>query len=206
MHDSSREERRKRVAQEAAELLYSQQEKEYRQSKLRAAKNLSVNILPSNAEIADELDRIAEEKEGKSRKKRLVQMRREALQIMKALEDFSPVLVGSVWRGTIHHSSDIDISTLARNPKKIVQSLEKHGYGITETREKTVVKKGEKQKSFHVQVMLPSYSQAEIVVRNPDDITHQARCEIYGDKITGLTTQKLNRLMKQDPHRKFVPT
>ena len=73
MHDSSREERRKRVAQEAAELLYSQQEKEYRQSKLRAAKNLSVNILPSNAEIADELDRIAEEKEGKSRKKRLVQ-------------------------------------------------------------------------------------------------------------------------------------
>ena len=49
VHNSSREERRKRVAQEAAELLYSQQEKEYKQSKLRAAKNLSVNILPSNA-------------------------------------------------------------------------------------------------------------------------------------------------------------
>lgn len=206
MHNSSREERRKRVAQEAAELLYSQQEKEYRQSKLRAAKNLSVNILPSNAEIAAELDRIAEEKEGKSRKKRLVLMRREALQILKALEDFSPILVGSVWRGTIHLGSDIDISTLSRNPEKVVQSLEKHGYEVTETGEKTVVKKGEKRASFHVQVMLPSNNLAEIVVRNPDSITHQARCEIYGDKITGLTPQKLDRLLKQDPHRKFVPT
>jgi hypothetical protein len=55
---------RKRVAREAATLLYSSQEKEYKQAKKRAAKMLSVRVLPSNLEVAEELDKIAEEKEG----------------------------------------------------------------------------------------------------------------------------------------------
>jgi len=91
---------RGRVAREAALLLYTSQEKEYKQAKKRAAETLGVRVLPSNLEVAEELDRIAEEREGASRKELLLRMRREAREIMEILEEFNPRLVGSVWRGT----------------------------------------------------------------------------------------------------------
>ncbi len=62
-----RQSQRKQLAREAAELLYSGQEKEHKQAKLRAAKTLGLNCLPSNAEVEAEMDRIAEEREGKAR-------------------------------------------------------------------------------------------------------------------------------------------
>ena len=104
---------KRRVAREAATLLYTSQEKEYKQAKMRAAETLGIRVLPSNFEVAMELDRIAEEMEGASRKAMLLQMRKEALQIMRRLEGFHPRLVGSVWRGTAHHNSDIDILTFS---------------------------------------------------------------------------------------------
>ncbi|MCW8801925.1 MAG: tRNA adenylyltransferase, partial [Candidatus Bathyarchaeota archaeon] len=89
---------RNRVAQEAALLLYTSQEKEYKQAKLRASLTLGIRVLPSNLEVAEELDIIADEREGPQRNKHLLQMRKEAKQIMEIISEFSPVLVGSVWR------------------------------------------------------------------------------------------------------------
>src|SRR4030042_1294952 len=68
-----------KVAREAAVLLYFGTEKEYKQAKLKAAKTLRTNFLPTNLEVALELDHIAEENEGVARKQRLVQMREGAL-------------------------------------------------------------------------------------------------------------------------------
>jgi len=197
---------RKRVAQEAAELLYTEQEKEYKQAKFRAAKDLGIHVLPSNAEVAFELDRIAEEREGKARQKNLAKMRREALQIMEALEDFNPILVGSVWRGTTHRSSDIDIITYAQTSQDIVAALQRKNYALVKTKVEAVTKDGEKRQSFHIYVDLPSSNQAEIVVRSPEDIHRQARCEIYGDSVTGLTILQLQQVLRENPQQKFVPT
>ena len=58
------EDLRRRVAREAALLLYTGQEREFLQAKRRAAEILGVRILPSNREVAEELDRIADEREG----------------------------------------------------------------------------------------------------------------------------------------------
>jgi len=196
---------RKRVAQEAAELLYTGQEKEYRQAKLRAAKNLGIRILPSNAEIAIQLDSIAQEKEGRSRNRRLAQMRREALEVMQILESFSPRLVGSVWRGTSHHNSDIDIVIYAQDPQETVTILRKKNYNIVRVRTETAPKEGERRSSVHVFIDLPSGNQVEIVARNPEDVNRQAKCEIYGDDVTGLTTLQLRRVLSQDAQKKFVP-
>ncbi|PVX24800.1 MAG: tRNA adenylyltransferase, partial [Candidatus Bathyarchaeum sp.] len=88
---------RNRVAQEAALLLYTSQEKEYKQAKKRAAETLGARVLPSNHEVAEELHEIAEEREGTHRRERLLRMRKEAEEIMKALKEFNPRLVGSVW-------------------------------------------------------------------------------------------------------------
>ena len=79
-----------KVAREAATLLYFGAEKEYKQAKTRAAETLGTHFLPSNLEVALELDKIAEENEGAKRKERLIEMRKEALKIMKLLDAYLP--------------------------------------------------------------------------------------------------------------------
>ena len=131
---------KQRVAREAATLLYFGAEKEYKQAKAKAAKTLGAHFLPSNLEVALELDKIAEENEGAKRKERLIQMRQEALKIMKLLDAFCPVLIGSVWRGTIKQGSDIDIAVYTDEPEEIVKILKAGGVKVSKTAWTTVNK------------------------------------------------------------------
>jgi predicted nucleotidyltransferase len=196
---------RKRVAEEAAAILYTEQEKEYKQAKLRAAKTLGLHFLPSNAEVAAELDRISEEREGEKKKEKLVQMRLEALQIMQVLRDFSPMLVGSVWRGTAHLKSDIDIIVYAKNEQQIVSKLYDNHYTVTKIEAQAITKKGKKEHTFHIYLNLPSNTQAEIVVHSAEHINRRARCEIYGDTVTGLSPRQLWKVLKENPQQRFLP-
>ena len=139
-----------RVAREAATLLYFGAEKEYKQAKEKAAETLGTHFLPSNLDVALELDKIAEENEGAKRKERLIQMRKEALKIMKLLDAFCPVLIGSVWRGTIRQGSDIDIAVYADEPEEVVKILKAEGVRVLKTARTTVNKRGLTLESFHV--------------------------------------------------------
>jgi len=197
---------RKRVAREAAFLLYTSQEKEYKQAKKRAAKTLGVRVLPSNLEVAEELDKIAEEKEGHSRRERLFQMRKEALQIMEPLKNFNPRLVGSVWRGTAHQNSDIDVLAFSQDPEIVLSKLQKKEYRITGSEWRSVTKRGKKEASFHIHLVLPSGYEAEVVVRYSEKMGRAERCEIYGDNVTGLSHPQLQKVLRDRPLQKFVPT
>ncbi len=139
-----------RVAREAATLLYFGAEKEYKQAKEKAAETFGVHFLPSNLEVALELDKIAEENEGAKRKERLIQMRKEALGVMRLLGGFCPVLIGSVWRGTIKQGSDIDIAVYADDPEEIVSVLKAGGVRVLKTAWTTVNKRGATLESFHI--------------------------------------------------------
>ena len=196
---------RKRVAREAAFLLYTSQEKEYKQAKKRAAQTLGVHTLPSNLEVAEELDKISEEKEGLSRQERLTQMRREAFKIMETLKAFHPRLVGSVWRGTIHKNSDIDITTFSHNPEAVCAKLQESSFKIAKTEWCSVTKQGRKEASFHIHVLLLSNNEAEVVVRSPEKKGVQERCEIYGDPVTGLNYLQLKKVLEEKPLQRFVP-
>jgi predicted nucleotidyltransferase len=196
---------KQRVAREAAVLLYTSQEKEYKQAKQRAAKNLGARVLPSNSEVAQELDKIADETEGSARQERLLQMRREALKIMKALRDFHPRLIGSVWRGTAHKDSDIDIVTFSSQPTTILQKLEHEGFEATKTEWQSAPKLDKREKSFHIYLKLPSGNEAEVVVRNLERMNQKERCEIYGDTVTGLNHRQLETLLEENPLQKFTP-
>jgi predicted nucleotidyltransferase len=197
---------RSRVAREAALLLYTSQEKEYKQAKKRAAENLGTRILPSNLEVAGEVDRIAEEREGASREELLLRMRREARELMEILEDFNPRLVGSVWRGTARKSSDIDILTFSQDPILVSNQLQKTSCIDKKTEWCSVTKKGKKEASFHIHILLPSGDQAEVMVRDPDWLKQPERCETYGDVKTGLNLEQLIRILKENPVQKFIPT
>jgi predicted nucleotidyltransferase len=196
---------RSRVALEAALLLYTSQEKEYKQAKQRAAETLGVRVLPRNLEVAEELDRIAEEREGASRKELLLRMRREAHKIMDILRNFNPRLVGSVWRGTARQNSDIDIITFSQDELQVLKQLQKHNFVAESSEWRSATKEGRKEASFHIHIFLPSGDEAEVVVRSPDCLGQPERCEIYGDVKTGLNLNQLAKIIKDNPLQKFVP-
>ena len=196
---------KKRVTREAAILLYTSQEKEYKQAKNRAAQTLGARVLPSNLEIAKELDNIAEEREGRSRQERLLRMRREALQVMEPLKRFHPKLIGSVWRGTARKDSDIDIATFSSAPEAVLDELQKSSFKIVKNEWLSVTKRGRKEASFHIHLILSSGDEVEVVVRNPERIELRERCEIYGDSVTGLSYPQLKRVLAENPLQKFVP-
>ena len=196
---------RNRIAREAALLLYTSQEKEYKQAKKKAAETLGVRLLPSNFEVAEELDTIAEEREGASRKEQLLRMRREAREIMKELEEFSPRLVGSVWRGTARRDSDIDIHMFSDDHLQIMVRLQDLNYRIKNSERRSVTKGGMKESSFHIHVILNSGDSVEVVVRSPDCLGQIERCETYGDIKIGLNLNQLVTILKENPCQKFVP-
>lgn len=193
------------MAKEAATLLYFGVEKEFKQAKLKAAKTLGASFLPSNLEVALELDRIAEDNEGENRRKRLVSMRKEALKLMKILRKFEPILIGSVWRGTVRQGSDIDISLYHDVSSEIISLLEKKGYCPKETVRVAETKKGKRKSSLHIYVEIPDKQSVELVVRSLEEKSQNRKCEIFGDEIRGLKIQELERLLEQNPEQRFVP-
>jgi predicted nucleotidyltransferase len=194
-----------RVAREAATLLYFGAEKEYKQAKTRAAQTLGAHFLPSNLEVALELDKIAEENEGENRKERLIQMRKEALQVMKLLDAYCPLLIGSVWRGTIQRGSDIDVAVYADEPQEIVNILKAQGIKTLKTTWTTVNKHGRTLASLHVYAETSTKHGLEIVVRSSEEEGEKRKCEIFGDEIKGLKTKDLERLLKDNPTQRFIP-
>lgn len=196
---------RKKVTREAATLLYQGVEKEYKQAKLKAAKTFGLHYMPTNLEVALEIDRIAEENEGPAREERLVRMRKEGLRIMQVVREYDPILVGSVWRGTIHHDSDMDIIVHHEEPEEVLKTLGRTNFKIQQTGWVRITKQGKKKASFHIHAESPIKEKVEIVVHSPEEACLKQKCEIYGDEITGLRLEELKKVLKENPNKRFLP-
>ena len=164
-----------------------------------------MRILPSNAEVAEELDRIAEEKEGSSRRERLSQMRREAFQVMAVLKAFHPRLVGSVWRGTAHRNSDIDVVVFSSDHEAVLDRLVKSSFKVVRSEWSSVTKRGRQESSFHIYLALSAGNEVEVVVQSLEKKGLLRKCEIFGDVVTGLSYSQLQKVLKEDLLQKFVP-
>ena len=195
-----------RVAREAATLLYFGAEKEYKQAKERAARTLGTHFLPSNLEVALELDKIAEENEGAKRKERLIQMRNEALKIMKLLDAYCPVLIGSVWRGTIRQGSDIDIAVYTDEPEEIIKILKAKDVEVLKTARTTVNKRGVTSQSLHVYAETSFGHGLEIVIRSREEAGKKRKCETFGDELKGLKIKELEIILDTNPTQQFIPS
>jgi predicted nucleotidyltransferase len=193
------------VAREAATLLYFGAEKEYKQAKQKASQTFGTHFLPSNLEVALELDKIAEEHEGSQRKERLVQMRREALDVMELLAASCPVLIGSVWRGTIRQGSDIDIAVYTDEPLEVLNLLKASALQVLKTAWSSVNKRGETLSSFHIYAQTKDRYGLEIVVRSPEEKGRKRKCETFGDEIKGLSIRDLKITLKTNPTQRFLP-
>jgi len=196
---------RRRVAKEAARLLYTGAAEEYKQAKEAAARSLGVKAMPSNYEVAVELDLQAEEVEGEERRHLLLRMRRDALKVMRTLGEFDPRLIGSVWRGTARKGSDIDISVYASRLEDALAKLKSADFTIKDIEVVVTTKSGRPMRSHHIAVILEDGNEAEVVVRPPEEKDEVERCETYGDLKRGLSLPELEKLMRVEPLRKFVP-
>ena len=189
-------------------LLYKGIAKEYMQAKIMATKKLGIQRYPSNYEIAIELDRIADEFEGKERKEFIIKMRKMALKLMRLLKEYNPRLSGSVWRGTARIGSDIDILVYASDPSKIVQIIKKNNFKIIEKKWiKTDFNKFIKS-FFNIRTAInieQMEQEFEITVRGVDDTEIIEKCEIYGDLRKGLSIEQLINILNKDALKKFVP-
>jgi predicted nucleotidyltransferase len=197
---------KRRVAREAATLLYFGAEKEYKQAKDKAAQTFGVHFLPSNLEVALELDKIAEENEGAKRKERLIQMRREALEVMRLMAAFCPVLIGSVWRGTIKQGSDIDISVYTDDSEEITKILKAGGVKVMKTAWTTVNKRGATMESYHIYAETSSKHGLEIVARSREEAGKKRKCETFGDELKGLNIKELEKTLASNPTQQFIPS
>ncbi|MCW4006515.1 MAG: hypothetical protein NWF04_08000 [Candidatus Bathyarchaeota archaeon] len=195
---------RRKVAREAAYMLYFGQEKEYKQAKLRASQTLGVHVLPSNLEVALELDVLAQEIEGEARTQRLIQMRTQAHNLMNALNRFWPVLIGSVWRGTIRKGSDIDISAYHDNPNEVLYTLQSSGFRVLKAEPVRATVNGKTCSSFHIYIQTPNCV-AEVVVRDLQEAKQKRTCEFFGGEIKGLNLNELEQLLKNNPSQRFLP-
>jgi predicted nucleotidyltransferase len=197
---------REKVAKEAANLIYTGIEKEFKQAKLKAAKTFGAHFLPTNLEVTLEIDRLAEEREGSARQERLVKMRQDALKLMRILKEHSPLLIGSVWRGTIHYASDIDIAVCHNEPADVMNTLRRSGVKLVQAERVTVTKKGKRKSSFHIYVELLDKEKAEIKVAQSSEASRKEKCDIYGDQIRGLNIKELERMLRENPLQRFVPS
>jgi predicted nucleotidyltransferase len=195
---------REQVAKESARLLYNRAVNEYKDAKELASSSLGIRVLPSNYEVAVELDRLVEEIEGSERLNMLIDMRNIALEIMEKLKKYDPVLIGSVWRGTPRKGSDIDIVVYHESPNEVKEIL--NDYKIEFSERKEFIVEGLPRISTHMELNIKGYT-VEIVIRPHRDkqFYTDEKCEIYGDNKRGLNKPELEKLIQKDPLRRFIP-
>src|SRR3954465_14933235 len=147
---------RQAIALEAARLMYERVESEYFTAKRKAAKRLcrggvKPEDLPSNAEIREQIQLFARLHEGDKRTQNLLEMRLEALRLMRLLRPFRPRLIGSVMTGHVRKGSDIDLHVFSDSPALVADLLDQAGCQFDVER-KAVEKDGESRIFTHVHV------------------------------------------------------
>lgn len=191
---------RRAIVVEAARLMYSRNQTEYYRAKLKAAKRLCKGWvkpaeLPTNAEIRDEIQRMANLFEGSSRFDRLREMRIEALRVMRLLARYRPKIIGSTFTGHIRHGSDIDIHVFAASTEGIESSLEAEGFDYRVER-KVVRKHGEERvfTHIHIQDRFP----IELTMYAPDKASFAFKSSITGKTIERATLPEFEAFMKSE--------
>lgn len=115
-------------------------ETEYYDAKQRAVLALGLSSqtrLPSNRQIKDLIGRMTKEELGPDEMKRRVrEMREIAVQIMIAIEQFDPFLIGSTLSGKIRTTSDIDLHAYCDDFVELKEQL--ISFGWTDAEEELV--------------------------------------------------------------------
>jgi len=191
---------RRRVAWEAARLMYTREESEYFRAKLKAARRITrgdfkPGDLPSNREIRDQIQVLARVHEGEGRDANLREMRIEALRMMRILWKFRPRLIGSTLTGHVRRGSDIDLHLFSDNVESVAAALESDGIPY-EVERKLVRKAGEERRYTHVHVR--DRFDFELTVYPADKAHYVFKSSITGKPIERASIAELEQLLARE--------
>jgi hypothetical protein len=192
---------RRRIAVEAARLMYERLESEYFTAKRKAAARFGVNPrhqpqdLPSNREIRDEIQTFARIHEGERRFENLGEMRKAALGMMRLLARFEPRLIGSVRTGHVRAGSDIDLHVFSLNASGIGDVLDRNGYQY-DIEHKRVIKHNEARVFTHIHVH--DHFTFELTVYKPDQLSYVFKSSITGKAIERASIGELEELIARE--------
>jgi hypothetical protein len=178
---------RRSIIFEAARMMYERRETEYYRAKMKAARRIchgwvKPSDLPSNAEIRDEIHRMAWMYEGEKRFDKLREMRIEALRIMRLLEHCRPKIIGSTFTGHVRTGSDIDIHCFVSNTDAVTSVLDLEGMEY-DVEFKQVRKHGEERVFTHVHIR--DRYPIELTLYSPDKASY-----IFKSSITGKAMER----------------
>ncbi|MCH8922595.1 MAG: HD domain-containing protein [Planctomycetes bacterium] len=191
---------RRRIAWEAARLMYSREESEYYRAKMKAARAINrgwvkPKDLPSNREIRDEIQTLARLHEGDARTARLKEMRLVALRVMRMLRAYRPRLIGSTMTGHVRRGSDIDIHVFADSLGGVTGALEAEGM-VFDVERKRVQKHGEERIFTHVHVI--DRFPLELTIYAADLAHYVFKSSVTGKGIERASIAELEQLMERE--------
>ncbi|HYE21140.1 MAG TPA: HD domain-containing protein [Tepidisphaeraceae bacterium] len=192
---------RRQIALIAARMMYDRSESEYFTAKRKAAKQLGVEYrfrpkdLPSNAEIRDQIQAMANLYEGEQRTKNLRDMRLAALRLMRLLAAFRPRLIGSVFTGHTRQGSDIDLHIFSDHVSPVTAILDDAGYQC-EVEQKRVRKQGEERVFTHVH--LADRFAYELTMYAADQAHYVFKSSITGKAIERASIAELEQFLERE--------
>jgi hypothetical protein len=192
---------RSQIALLAARLIYAREESEYFTAKRKAARQLGVEYryhpgdLPSNAEIREQIAALAQLYEGDRRQENLLDMRLEALRLMRLLDAFHPRLIGSVLTGHVRKGSDIDLHVFSDHVSAITTVLEEHRMQFN-LEKKRVIKQNEERVFTHIHV--DDRFNFELTLYSTDKINYPFKSSITGKLIERASIAELEMLLRNE--------
>jgi len=121
---------RRGIAAEAARIMATQAQYNFRRAKQKAAERLGIRAstaLPSNAEVEDALRAYQQFYGGQQHKYQIQKMREIALRVMRSLASFYPRLVGPVLEGTANEHARVSLHVFNDPPDAIAVHLMDQG-------------------------------------------------------------------------------
>ncbi|HET6248497.1 MAG TPA: HD domain-containing protein [Tepidisphaeraceae bacterium] len=192
---------RRQIALLAARLMYERQEKEYFTAKRKAARQLGLDHrhhpkdLPSNREIRDQIQALANLYEGDKRREKLRDMRIEALRMMRLLSPFRPRLIGSVLTGHIRHGSDIDLHVFSNNHSSVTAILDEQNYRYT-IEKKRIIKHNTER--FFTHIHIEDRYNVELTLYAEDQAHYVFKSSITGSAIERASMPELEKFLQQE--------
>jgi hypothetical protein len=190
---------RRRIAWEAARMMYQRQESEYYRAKMKAARQLcrgwaKPEDLPSNGEIRDQIQLFARLYEGDQRTADLKNMRLAAFAMMRLLASFRPRLIGSVLTGHVRKGSDIDLHVFSDSVEAVTHVLDEEGL-VYDVERKQVRKHGEQRVYQHVHIL--GEHNFELTIYASNLVHYVFKSSITGKAIERASIAQLEQFLEE---------
>ena len=186
------------LVREAARLMVEENVTQFLDAKKLAAKRLfgkPLKNLPSNKEVADAVYQMNHLLDSEVLDQQLFEMRKVAIEVMGALKDFSPRLIGSVSTGRIRESSDIDIHVFVDHIESLLIFLDHLGWKYENTLV-TIQQNGRLNDYHHVYLWF-DYP-IELSVYPTLEIRQNSRSSIDGKPIKRLSLGRVKELVSSE--------